>query len=273
MFLNAVPQITGKIFERDRRLAETGADFVFGERLVVDELFKQRVVEFRNSLDHLLAVGLSPLAQIGRNINHVEFRAQSFVAPDHGLHLHQIDDSLELVFGAHWNLNRYRTRLQAIDDGVDGAIEIGANAIHLVDEANTRNVILVGLAPNRFRLRLHAGNGVEHRDRAIEHAQGALHLGREIHVARRVDDIDLHVPPFAGGGGGSNGDAALLFLLHPVHGGGTFMDFSDFVRPTCVIQNPLGGGRLTGIDVRSDADVSHPFERCCSWHKKLSTIG
>ena len=35
------------------------------------------------------------------------------------------------------------------------------------------------------------GHGVEHRHRAVQHAQAALHFGREIHVARRVDDVDL----------------------------------------------------------------------------------
>ena len=41
-------------------------------------------------------------------------------------------------------------------------IEVRAHAVHLVDETNARNAILVGLAPHRFRLRLHAGDGVEH---------------------------------------------------------------------------------------------------------------
>ncbi len=122
-------------------------------------------------------------------------------------------------------------------------------------------LILVGLPPYGFRLRLHAGDGVENRDRAIEHAQAALHLGGEIHVAGSIDDVDLHVAPCAGGGGGSDGDAALLLLLHPVHGGGALMDFADLVGAAGVIQNPLGGCGFTGIDMCGDADVSHPFER------------
>ena len=188
-------------------------------------------------------------------------RAQRLVAPDHGLHLDQVDDALELIFRADRNLNRHRLRLQALDDGVDGVVEIGAHAVHLVDEANARNVILIGLPPHRFRLRLHAGHGVEHRHRAIEHAQAALHLGREIHVAGRVDDVDLHVPPGTSGGGGSDGDAALLLLLHPVHGGSAFMDFADLVGSARVIQDALGRGGLTGIDMGGDADISHPLER------------
>ena len=44
-------------------------------------------------------------------------------------------------------------------------------------------------------------------------------------------------------------NAALLFLLHPVHNGCAFMHFADLVGPTGVIQDPLGRGGLTGIDV------------------------
>ena len=167
----------------------------FGQRLAFDELLEQRVVEFGNRFDHLLAIILGLFEQVGGNVDHVELRAQRFVAPDHGLHLHQVDDALELIFRAHRNLNRHRARLQPVHDGVHRVVEIGAHAVHLVDEADARNAILVGLPPDGFRLRLHAGHGVENRDRAIEHAQRALHFGREIDVARRVDDVDLHVAP------------------------------------------------------------------------------
>ena len=146
-------------------------------------------------------------------------------------------------------------------------IEIRAHAVHLVDEADARNAVLVGLPPHRFRLRLHAGDRVEHRDRAIEHAQAALHLGREIHVAGRVDDVDRDVAPLAGGRGGGDRDAALLLLLHPVHGGGAFMDFADLVSAARVIQDALGGRGFTGIDVGHDADISHLFERYSACHK------
>ena len=40
-------------------------------------------------------------------------------------------------------------------------------------------------------LRLNSRHGVEHRDRAVQHPQAALHFGREIHVARRVNNVDL----------------------------------------------------------------------------------
>ena len=51
-------------------------------------------------------------------------------------------------------------------------------------------LVLVGLAPHRLALRLDAVAAVEHRDRAVEDAQAALDLDREVDVAGRVDDVD-----------------------------------------------------------------------------------
>ena len=78
---------------------------------------------------------------------------------------------------------------------IDRSVEVGAHAVDLVDEADTRHVVLVRLAPHCLRLRLDAGDGVEHHDRAVEHAQRALDLDREVDVAGRVDDVDAVVVP------------------------------------------------------------------------------
>jgi hypothetical protein len=50
-------------------------------------------------------------------------------------------------------------------------------------------------APHRLGLRLDTGDRVEHRDRAVEHAQRPLDLDREVDVAGRVDDVDAVVVP------------------------------------------------------------------------------
>ena len=85
-------------------------------------------------------------------------------------------------------------RLQAIDDHLDGALRIRAGAVHLVDEADPRHAVLVGLPPDRLRLRLDAGDGIEHDHATVEHAQRALDLDGEVDVARRVDDVDRDGP-------------------------------------------------------------------------------
>ena len=60
---------------------------------------------------------------------------------------------------------------------------------------------------------------------------------------------------------GRDRNTTFLFLLHPVHGGVAIVDFADLVGLTGVIQNALGGRRLTGIDVRHDADIAISLER------------
>ena len=89
----------------------------------------------------------------------------------------------------------------------------------------------------------------------------ALDLDREVDVAGRVDDVDAVVVPEAGRRGRRDGDAALLLLLHPVHGGGAVMDFADLVGAAGVIEDALGRRRLAGIDVGHDADVAVAIER------------
>ena len=190
------------------------------------------------------------------------------VVPDVGLHADQVDDAGEVVLSADRQLHDERGRTQLGLDGVDGVVEISAELIHLVDEADTRNAVLVGLTPHGLRLRLHAFLAIEHGNGAIEHSQGTFHLGREVHVARGIDDVDLELLllvmgltiPEAGGGRGLDGDAALLLLSHEVHRRGAIVGLADLVVLAGVVQDTLGGGGLAGIDVSHDADVTDLVE-------------
>ena len=149
-----------------------------------------------------------------------------------------------------------RGRAEAVDDGLDGEVEVRTELVHLVDEADARDVVLVRLAPHRLGLRLDALLAVEHGDGAVEDAQGALDLDGEVHVTGGVDDVDLVVVPEGRRRGGRDGDAALLLLLHPVHRRRAVVNFTDLVRDAGVEQDPLGRRRLAGIDVGHDADVA-----------------
>ncbi len=152
----------------------------------------------------------------------------------------------------------------------NGMIEVGADAVHLVNERDARHAILVRLPPHRFRLRLHARYRVKHGNRAIQHAQRTFHFYGEIHVARRIDDVDaiglVEALPGSGGRGGRNGDSALALLLHPVHHGGAFVHFADLVGHTRIKQDALGAGGLPRIDVRHDPDVANLPELYLSRH-------
>ena len=168
--------------------------------------------------------------EVLRDLPDVERRPELLPVPRDALHLHQVDDALEPLLGADRQRQHQRVGPQVPLDHVDGAEEVGAHAVHLVDEADARHAVLVGLAPDRLGLRLDARDAVEQRDGAVEHAQGALDLEREVDVAGRVDDVDAVPVPLARGRGRGDGDAALLLLLHPVHGGRAW---GSFVRDFC----------------------------------------
>src|SRR6201999_3753703 len=123
-------------------------------------------------------------------------------------HLHDVDNALEIGFAADRPGDDHRAGAQTVDHHVDATLEVGTGAVHLVDEADARHVILVGLAPHGFRLRLDTGNGVEHGHGTIQHAHRALDFNGEVDMAGGVDDVDAVVLPEAGRRRRSDGDAA-----------------------------------------------------------------
>ena len=70
--------------------------------------------------------------------------------------------------------------------------------------------------------------------------------------------------PVAGGGRRGDGDAPLLLLGHPVHGGRAFVDLTDLVVAAGVEEDPLGRGGLARVDVGHDPDVPGPAQRTLS---------
>ena len=161
------------------------------------------------------------------------------------------------------------------------AQEVGAGAIHLVDEGEARHLVLVHLPPDRLGLRLHAGHGV----RTAPRRRRARAGDRSTSIVKstwpgRVDDVDavlgeavLHSLPEAGRGRGGDGDAALLLLLHVVHDGRAVVHLADLVRHARVEEDALGRRRLPGVDVRRDADVPITLNGRRACHGELSSEG
>ena len=115
---------------------------------------------------------------------------------------------------------------------------------------------MVSLAPDGLRLGFHTALGAQDGHAAVQHTQGALHFHGKVHVARSVDNVNAVIPPETGGGSTGDGDAALLLLNHPVHGGRSLMNFAKFVVDTGVVQDAFSRGSLTGIDMCHNTDVS-----------------
>ena len=248
-----------------------GADGVLelldGDLLLLEDHLHELVVVVGGGVKELLALLGSNLLELsgdgihGLGIGHALVVGLE-VPRGHG---DEVDDAPEVILGAHRDLDGHGVGVEAILHGVDGMPEVGTHAVELVDEGDARDVVVAGLAPHGLGLGLHAGNGVEHGNSTVENAQRTLDLGREVHVAGGVDDLEAvllaigltaGVLPKAGGGCSGDGHAALLLLDHPVHGGSALVNLADLVRLARVVQDALGRGGLAGIDVGHDADVA-----------------
>src|SRR6266849_5357030 len=198
------------------------------------------------------------------NLKDLKLGAERLFEPNDDFLLEEIDNADEIVFAAERELQRHRTRSEALLDGADHVIEIRAHAVHFVDKADARHAVFIALATHGFRLRQHSGNGIEYAHRAVEHAQRAFHFHGEVHVAGGINNVDAillaEAVPRSGGGGAGDGDTALAFLLHPVHGGGAFVHGTDLVGHPRIEQDALGRRGLAGVDVRHDPDVAGVFE-------------
>jgi len=242
-----------------------------GIRLGAFEIgFHRGVVHLDGGLDELVAVLGRLVGEIGRDVLLLEGRAERLAVPDDRLHLDQVDDAGEVGLRADRNLQADGLAGDAVDDVLDAAIEIGADLVHLVDEHDTRDVVLVGLAPDGLGLGLDALVAVENADGAIEHAQRTLDLDGEVDVAGGVDDVQAVVLPEAGRRSRGDRDATLLLLRHPVHRSGAVMDFADLMGLAGVVEDALGRRRLARIDVGHDAEVAITLDGMGTGHDRVS---
>jgi hypothetical protein len=197
---------------------------------------------------------------LGRDLGAGEGRAQ-VVGVDDRLHAHQVDHALEVRLGADGKLEADGVGAESGSDAGHRCIEIGADAVHLVDEADPGHVVAIGLPPDGLRLGLNAGDGIEDGHRAVEDAQAALHLHCEVHVPGRIDYVDSIAAPFRSRRRRGDGDPAFLLLDHPVHGRGALVHLPHLVDAARIEEDALGRRGLARVDVGHDPDVAGLLER------------
>jgi hypothetical protein len=158
-------------------------------------------------------------------------------------------------------LDRHRARPKTFADLLYDVEEVGADTVHLVDENDPRNFILVRLPPNGFRLRLDGRDRVEERNQTVEHPQRALDFDREVDVAGGIDNIDARLAPGRRRCRRGDRDAALLLLDHPIHSRGAVVHLAHLMHAPGKEEDAFRASRLAGVDVRGNADVPRAFER------------
>ncbi len=143
------------------------------------------------------------------------------------------------------------------------AVVTGATAVDLVDEDERGDAEAAQRAHEHAGLRLHALHGGHHQDGAVQHAQHPLHLGDEVGMARRVDQVDRGVADGEGHDRRLDGDAAPAFQGKGVGLGVAVIDAADLVDDPGGVQQPLGQAGLTGVYMRQDSQVEHTQRTSC----------
>jgi hypothetical protein len=101
------------------------------------------------------------------------------------------------------------------------ALRLGSGQVNLVDDGHDCEILVVGEVRVGDGLRFHALRGVHYQYRALTRGEAARHLVGEVHMPRRVDEVQLVGLAVFGGvrqahGGHLNRDAPLALQVHRV---------------------------------------------------------
>jgi len=96
-------------------------------------------------------------------------------------------------------------------------------------------------------------HGGDHQHGAIKHVQHPFHLGDEIRVAGRVDQVYRGISDGERHHGGLDRDTALPLQRHGVGLRTSVIDAADLVDDPSGIKQPLGQACLSGVNMRQDS--------------------
>ena len=143
---------------------------------------------------------------------------------------------------------------QELEHLVDHLMDARVGTVDLVDDHDHPVPQFQRPLQDKPRLRHGAFRRVHQKDDSVDHLQDTFHFPAEIGVARRVDDVDLHVPVGDGRVLGKDGDAAFPFQVvgvhHPVLHGLVLPEHAG------LLQHLVHQGRLAVVDVGDDRYVS-----------------
>src|SRR2546425_3420637 len=101
--------------------------------------------------------------------------------------MNQVYDALEAAVASNGNLHRHRGTAKRFSDAGYGLVEVGALAVHLRDDDQSRNAKLFGVAPGFFRLHFDAADRVYDDKRRVASPQRRLRIEYECGESRRVE--------------------------------------------------------------------------------------
>ena len=149
----------------DRRLNLFGGDIL--SRTV---FLKKILIDLGGRFDHFRAVAFG----VGEHVFGDGFGPHvlaQIVIVDVRDHVDEIDYPLEAVFFAYRQLNRDRVGSEPVLHHRDNTVKIRTGNVHFVDIGYSRDVVLVGLSPDRLGLGLDPALGAENGYRAVQYSE------------------------------------------------------------------------------------------------------
>ncbi len=254
-------------------LTQRSFDLFFCQFFTAEEFLHQLIRTLSSGFNQLRTPFFSQFLHISWDIFVNEGNALIGIVPVDRFHFHQVNNTGETFFCADSQLKWNWVCTQAHLHLLNNFQEVSTHAVHFVNERDAWNFIFVSLAPYGFRLWLNTTNCTVNHYCAIKHTHRTLNFDGEVNVSRGVDDVYVvwfkllsHTRPETGSCSGRDGNTTFLLLLHPVHGCCAVMNFTDFVVYTGVEQNTFGSCSLTGVDVRTDTNVTVALNGCFTSH-------
>jgi hypothetical protein len=247
---------------RQHRFAQPLVQIFHRQRALLEKLLHELVVALGDHLDQLFVPFFRGIGQFGGDLLHLG-AAIAVGLVEVGLHRHQIDHAVEILFLADRQLHRHRAAAEHLLNRRERALEIGQIAIHPVHHEGARQAVLGAVVPYLFGDHLDAGHGVDQDQRGIGNGEGSFRFSNERAVARRIEQIDLDGFTASGGGPFHVGEAGLntdfsgdLFLV-PVRRGRAIGGLAQTIGHSGGIEQRGSKLSLSRAAMTDNADVSN----------------
>jgi len=180
---------------------------------------------------------------VGHIGGHIAFADSAVSAKGVGLagqHVHIAGKGLAFTDG---HLQRHSLDTQG-GQAVEGHLEVGAVAIHLVDDEDGGQVFGAGEVPEFFGQGAHAIHGVKHEDDAVHALEQAFHVAGKVSVTRDIKHEVAILVPEAGSHRRLDGAATTYFFRFIVEAGGTVFDGAHAGQSAAIEEEHLGQRRF-----------------------------
>ena len=177
---------------------------------------------------------------------------------------HVADDHLEhgMDVDAVFRRDLRRVERRNADDVLDLVFDLlgpRSGQIDLVDDRQDLQPRVDGKIRVRERLRLDALRRIHHEDRALAGRQAAGYFVVEVHMARRVDEVQHILLPVVrriveAHGAGLDGDAALALEVHVVE---HLILHLALVDRAALLEQPVGQRGLAVVNVRHNGKIAN----------------